>query len=251
VTGLLALIGGQEHQRGCEPIDQRLLGESGTARAEVTVLLAATPPHRRAFKIAEATGYWKRLGARARVAFTGRPDDIEHALALLEQPDLVVLTGGRPWLLQARLAATPLRERLKALWRSGVPISASSAGAMALAEWRWALQPSAPLMVVPGLSFLTGTLFAPHVDRHGIRWWAGLTRRRNPYLNVLGMQDRSAIVGRRGEWRVMGAGSALMMAGGGRRWYRPGEPVLVPAGSQPDAHPRWRVRRAGVRSPAC
>lgn len=88
VTGLLALIGGQEHQRGCEPIDRRLLRESSVSHPEVAVLLAATTPRRRAFKIAEATAYWRRVGARARIAFTGRPDDVEHALELLQQPGL-------------------------------------------------------------------------------------------------------------------------------------------------------------------
>lgn len=228
MRGLLALIGGQEHQRGCEPIDRRLLREAGVSRPEVAVLLAATTPRRRAFKIAEATAYWRRLGARARIAFTGRSDDAEHALELLQQPDLVVMTGGRPWLLQARLSAALLRERLRALWRSGVPISGSSAGAMALAEWRWSFQPLAPLAVVPGLSFVRGALVAPHYGRHGTDRWAEVTRRRHPHLLVVGLQDRSALIGRDGDWQALGAGSVMLLRGGLRQRHRLGAPVSLP-----------------------
>lgn len=230
MTGLLAMIGGQEHQAGCEPIDRRLLREVGTSHAEVTVVLAATTPRRRAYKIAEATDYWRRLGARARIAFTGRPDDLEHAFDLLQQPDLVVLTGGRPWLLQARLSAALLRERLRALWQSGVPISGSSAGAMALAEWRWSFQPLAPLAVVPGLSFLRGGLVAPHFGRHGTHHWAEVTGRWHPHLLVLGLQDRSALVGRNDEWQALGSGAVWLQRGGHRpRRHRIGEQVELPA----------------------
>jgi hypothetical protein len=96
MAGVVAILGGQEHHPGCEPIDRRLLADPGVRRPSVTVLLMATVPRRIDAKIAESTGYWRALGARVRFAYTGGPDQTRDALDALTDPDLVVLTGGRP-----------------------------------------------------------------------------------------------------------------------------------------------------------
>ncbi len=213
MTGLLALIGGAEHTPGCEAIDRRLLWDSGVRRPTVTVLLAATAPRRRAFKIAEAAHYWSRLGAKVQFAFTGLPDDAERALAALADPDLVVFTGGHPWLLHARMEGTPLLERVMELWRGGVPLSGSSAGAMALCEWRQQLQPPRPFRLVPAFGLIRGSAAAPHFDRRTVRQWATWAVRRYPHLQVLGLDDRTALVGRDGTFEVVGAGGFTLLEG--------------------------------------
>lgn len=227
MSGLLALVGGAEHTAGCEPIDRRLLAGSGR-RPEVTVLLAATAPRRRAYKIAEAQRYWAAFGARVRFGFSGRPDDVEQTLAVLADPDLVVFTGGHPWLLHARIKGTPVLDRVLELWHGGVPLSGSSAGAIALCEWRQQLRPPRPFRLVPAaFGLVRDSAAAPHFDLPAIRRWAYLVVRRHPLLQVLGLSDRTALIGRDGTFDVVGAGSFTRLTGGELRSYPAGAQVAL------------------------
>lgn len=206
MTGTLALLGGQEHTAGCEVIDRRLLEEARTDRPVVTVVLAASTPRRRAFKINEALTYWHALGVDVRFAMHGGDNEIERALAALENPDLVVMTGGHPWLLHARLMGTAVQQRIVELWERGVPISGSSAGAIALCEWRQYLQPPHPLRLARSFGLVPGAAAAPHYDRYGLRHWVSQVSRRHPALQVLGLSDRTALIGGDGNFRVYGRG---------------------------------------------
>lgn len=207
MSGLVALLGGQEHTPGCEPIDQRLLRQSGVRRPEVAVLLAASPPRRRAFKLDQARAYWRQLGARARCAFTGEGDPIGRAASLLEEADLVVLTGGRPWLLRQWLQPTGLDALLRTRWEAGVPVSGSSAGAMLLGASTWALHARTPFTLQPALGLVPRVLVAPHAGRYGIDRWAARTQAAHPHLDVLGIADRTAVLVQDGEREVVGRGT--------------------------------------------
>jgi len=215
VSGLLALLGGQEHTEGCEAIDRRLLEEVGSDRPSVTVVLAASTPRRRAFKTHEAHAYWGRLGCDVQIAMAGGADETQRALDALAAPDIVVLTGGHPWLLHARLDRSPVLERILDLWHSGVPLSGSSAGAIALCEWRQYLKPPRPFRLVPGaFRVLPGTAAAPHFDRYGLHRWARAVSRRYPKLRILGLNDQTALVGRGDEFTVVGQHDVAMVQGG-------------------------------------
>lgn len=225
MSGYVAVAGGQEHQHGCEDIDRRLLAESRRSDPVVAVLLGASVPRVVPARMAQATEYWSRLGATARFAFTGQHDESREALDVLESPDLVVLTGGRPWLLQRRLSPA-LTGRLRQLWESGVPLSGSSAGAMAMCEWRLDLEPRQPLRFRRGLGLVPGVA-APHYGRHGIHHVSSVVSRRFPELPILGLPDRTALVGREGRFDVVGAGSCTVLLGGRKRTYSSGETLVL------------------------
>jgi hypothetical protein len=225
VSGLIALVGGQEHLPGCEPIDRRLLAESGLSRPTVTVLLAATVPARIRRKVREATRYWPRLGARVRFSCPGGAHDIEHTLTALRNPDLVVLAGGRPWLMRAHLTR-PIVERLRELSRDGVPLSGSAAGAMALCEWRLRLHPGYAPGVERGLGFAPG-LAGPHDGRHAMHHAYQAIAFWYPNLAVVGLQDRTALVGRDGHFEVLGLGSCSILRGHTNRHYPNGAAVRL------------------------
>lgn len=237
MSGPLALLGGGEHTDGCEPIDRRLLREAGLGHPEVAVLLAASPDRRRPWKVAEAQRYWARLGARVRFAFAGEDGAAERAAALVDDADLVVLTGGRPWLLRARLGGAGLGARLVVASRTGVPIAGSSAGAMALAAWCWSLRPHAPLTLRPGLGLVPATVVVPHLGRHGVDRWAAVTARRHPELRVVGIADRTALIGRDGAWDIVGAGTVRDFAAGARLLGQ--QPTAMARASQTE-----RIRRS-------
>ncbi len=223
MSGPLALLGGLEHNPGCEDADRRLLGVRGRSRPVVALLLAASPPGRRQAKAAEARRYYARLGAEVRCAFTGLPDEEAHALGVLEDPDLVLLGGGRPWLLHQRLDATPVLDRVMALWRAGVPLMGSSAGAMALCQWRPVLRGPRPLQLVPGFGLVPSAVVVPHFGRHGMERWAGSAARRYPSLSLLGLADRTALVLDERGWRVAGAAPVTLLRGARRRLLHPGD----------------------------
>ena len=212
MSGLVALVGGNEHTPGCEAADRRLLRIGGLRRPEVAVILGASPRRRQAFKRAEAEAWWSSLGARARCAFAGEPDPDERVAALLAHADLVVLTGGRPWLLRRRLTETALGGLLEERWRAGVPVAGSSAGAMLLGAASWSLRPAAPLAPFPGLAFVPGVLVVPHAGRHGTDTWAALTQAAHPELDVVGIPDRTAL-------HVRSDGDALVVGSAPVRRY--------------------------------
>ncbi|MPZ72186.1 MAG: hypothetical protein GEU74_02985 [Nitriliruptorales bacterium] len=226
MTGLLALLGGCEHNAGCEPIDRRLLAEVGHPNPKVTVVLAATTPRRRAFKTNEALTYWAGLGGRVQFAMNGGQGETERALAALEDPDIVVMTGGHPWLLHRRLDRSPVWERIVALWQGGIPLSGSSAGAIALCEWRQHLQPPRPFRLVRAFGLVPGTAAAPHFDRYGFQRWAARVGARHPSLRILGLDDRTALMGRGREFTVHGAGGVTLLQAGQR--------VRLPGGAAVD-----------------
>ena len=213
MTGMVALVGGSEHTPGCEATDRLLLRQSGLRHPEVVVVLAASPDRRRCFKRREADGWWPPLGARVRCAFAGEADPVGRAAVLLAAADLIVLAGGRPWLLYRRLRDTSLGALLRERWELGVPISGSSAGAMALAEAAWSFRAAAPFQPSGGLGLVPGTLVAPHAGRHGVDRWAALTQAAHPGLEVLGIPDRTALlVHPDGERTVAGPGALVRYA---------------------------------------
>lgn len=225
MSGLVAMLGGQEHHAGCEAVDRRLLAESGVRRPTVAVLLAATVPNRIGAKIAESLAYWPRLGARVRFAYTGGPDETGQALRVLADPDLVVLTGGRPWRIQRRLTP-PVVERLLCLSDDGVPLSGSSAGAMALGRWRVDLRPDRTPRLRAGLGLVAGAA-APHYGRHGLQHASWVFSCRYPHVPFLGLQDRTALVGRDGGYEVVGVGACTVLRAGVRHRYGSGALVRL------------------------
>lgn len=206
MTGSVALLGGMEHTDGCQSIDRWLLDHSGVATPEVAVLLAASPSRRRAFKVDEATRWWAGLGARARCAWAGEPDPVGRALDLIVQADLVVLTGGRPWLAARRLADGPVAAALRTASQAGVPILGSSAGAMVAAAAMWSFAPGRLMAPRPALGLAPGVLVAPHSGRHGVDEWGAMTQTTHPHLDVIGIPDHTALVVGEGSETVMGLG---------------------------------------------
>jgi cyanophycinase-like exopeptidase len=226
MSGTLALIGGQEHMPGSEPIDRMLLRDIGVSHPHVTVVLAGTSPRRRAFKINEAETYWAQLGGHVSFVFTGAPDETDAGLTALADPDLVVFTGGHPWLFHQRLDQHPqIVDRILDLSNSGVPLAGSSAGAMAMCEWRQRMRPPRPLQLVRALGLVPRSAVAPHFPRYGIPHVASWAIRRHPFLRVLGLQDQTALVGRNGRFQVVGTGTVTVLGQHGPARYEAGAEI--------------------------
>jgi cyanophycinase len=229
--GPVALIGGGEHLSGCEPIESRLMELVGASRPHVVVMPVAPAPRHVPSTAALARNYWTRLGARVsiadpRVDLAGTRDAIRAA-------DVVVLPGGHPNKLVQALGASPVTDLLVERWTEGLAIAASSAGAMCLFEWRIKLYPPNPLRLIPGLGLMDGFVAAPHFERFAATRWSHRALVALRGLQVLGLDERTAVVGWPQELEVQGQGTATLVGPDGTVIFRAGDrmPVDLTQGS--------------------
>jgi cyanophycinase len=221
VTGLVALVGGCEHRPGWELIGRDLVDRTGAGRPRVALVPMASSLRKQPLEVERAQAYWSGLGAAFGVA-DHRQSERESMDALAEA-DIVVISGGVPARLHAALAGSWIGDRIVELWRRGSTIVGSSAGAMELCEWRLAAPGPRPL--VPGLGLLGGCAAAPHFDRYGMRRWAGAVIRMLGDVVLLGVDERTALVGRPGRFEVVGEGAVTILRRAGRSSYVPGSEV--------------------------
>lgn len=232
--GPIALMGGFEHRFLSQPVDRWLLEQTGATDPHVVVVPAGSSRRRMPSTAALARTYWTGLGARTSFAL---PDGGRSSLALeaLETADVIVLTGGLPGRIVTSLGQSPVWGRVLERWQAGAAIAGSSAGSMALFEWRLRLLPTHPFQLVPGLGPLSWYVTLPHFDRylagHPLRrtWLAHMTRNFRG-LGVLGLDEGTALAGREGDYRVLGRGSVTVLRGGRWRIYPSGADVPVVLG---------------------
>ena len=221
--GPIALLGGHEHLDGCESIDRRVMSEVGSGRPNVVVIPAASSRRLMPGTAVLARSYWRRLGASVTVGVPG--DGFEERLAeAVDVADIVVLTGGHPNKLFARLGGSPLLDQIIHRWEAGAGIIGSSAGAMCLFEQRLNLYPPNPLKRIPGFGLLAGFAAAPHFDRFRAERWAPWMVKNILHTSVIGLDEGTGLVGRNGEFRVEGRRNVTIV--------RPGDMQVFPAGAE-------------------
>jgi cyanophycinase-like exopeptidase len=219
-SGPIALIGGGEHREATEPIDRRLMDYTGKDRVQVAVVPVASSPHKLPSAAALARNYWTALGARVAFALPGEKPP-QMALDALAEPDIIVLTGGVPDRVVTALGASTVWDRILELWTNGAALSGSSAGSMALFEWRLRLYPPHPFQLVPGLGPLSHFVSLPHFDRYvmGHHWrfdWLHHAAESFQGAGILGLDEGTGLVGWDGRYSVLGRGAVTVLDEG--RW---------------------------------
>lgn len=218
MTGTLMLSGGHEHTPGCRSIDRALLASVESVAPRVAVVPAAPSARRQPASAIRALRYWSQLGVTVDVIAVDRLAAHADPPAALREADLIVVTGGHPTQL-VTVTATTLWPHIVSCWRRGVTLSGSSAGAMALCEWRQHLAPPHPLRFVRGSGLVPDVAAAPHFNRPVVRRWTLAASRARPHLTILGLDERSAVIGRDGRYTVHGTGAVtIVRAGVGTRY---------------------------------
>lgn len=203
--GPIALIGGSEHLPGCEAIDRWLLAASGSARPVVTVVPLASSIRTHGRAVERARSWWRAFGVEAVIAgptAAARDRSIERA-------DIIVLTGGVPDRLYARLHGSVIWQLILERWRQGTALSGSSSGAMVMASHRQSVRP--PFRVAPGFGLITNAAVAPHHELNVPRRVAARRARQFPGLVIIGVDERTALIRTRSdEFRVVGSGGVTI-----------------------------------------
>ena len=203
-VGKIALVGGNEFRRNCEPMDRALLAFLGK-RPRVRILPTAAKENP---LLAAQNGirYFQKLGADAgAVKILNRLDAQNPALiSLLEEADLFYFAGGNPTYLLDVFQGSPAWDEIIRLWHRGRLLAGSSAGAMILGEKIW--EPGEGWR--EGLGLLPGLAVLPHHKVLASRWGVQEMLRSLPTaFYLLGIDEATALAGP--PWGVLGNGEVV------------------------------------------
>ncbi len=205
MSGLIALIGGNEFGPDCEPMDRALLGNLGE-NPTVVILPTAAALENPSLAAANGVRYFERLGAKAEAAMivdestAGNPKWI----SLIAAADMMYFCGGNPELLLRIMHDSPAWKRIAQAWESGRILAGSSAGAMILGSQMWA----------PGKGWRKGLglvplAIIPHHSKLATQWGAGRMRPSLPDgVTLIGIDEATALIIPDG--RVLGAGKVAV-----------------------------------------
>ena len=217
--GPVALVGSGEFTPAMQAVDGLLL--EGRSRRVVYLPTAAGQEGQ------ERVDHWVRLGRGHYQALDAEPvpllvldrmsaEDPELA-AQVEGAGLVYLSGGDPAYLAATLAGTRVLDAILAAWRAGAALAGCSAGACALTAATFVSQ--SPWVRRPGLAVVPGMVVLPHFDAIEA-WLPGIVERSVAALEpgeiLVGIDERTALVGGPDHFEVHGAGAVWLVDAGGR-----------------------------------
>ena len=221
MNGQIALVGGEEFRSRCEEMDLEIMRASGQDPAQVVIIptAAVSGPAKAAN---DGVTHFRQLGADAsELMVLDRSHAGDAGLAEgVRTAGVIYFTGGSPaHLLAAIRDSRLLRSILEAVERGAV-LAGSSAGAMVMGsvmrqpdggDWIEALG------IVPGVAVL------PHHERSDPEETSQRVRSQAPPgITVLGIDARTACLGRPGSWRVTGPGNVTMYRGSEWQVFGPG-----------------------------
>ena len=227
-AGPIALVGSGEFTPAMADVDRLLL--EGRPRRAVFLPTAAgrEGPERVDYWVRLGRGHYQALGVEpVPLLVLDRLSAEDPALAAeVEGAGLIYLSGGDPGFLAASLAGSRVFDAILAAWAAGAALAGCSAGACALTELTFDVHP--PHLRRPGLAVVPGLVVLPHFDaiegwRPGIveRWLAEL----EPGQILVGIDERTALVGGPRRFQVHGAGAAWVVDATGRHRYPAGAEI--------------------------
>jgi len=221
MAGLIALVGGGEFRRNCQPMDRALLARLGK-RPKVVILPTAAARENPSLAAENGVRYFRQLGAPAEAAMIIDAETAKQpALATpVKNADLIYFTGGDPvYLLETMRDSLAWKTVQKALERDRI-LAGSSAGAMMLGEQMWA----------PGDGWREGLGLVPHIaviPHHASlasRWDATRMRASLPEgVTLVGIDEATALAGP--PWQVLGPGEVAVYDGDHPSIFKDGQSV--------------------------
>ncbi len=222
MEGQIALAGGEEFRSRCEEMDLEIMRASGQDPAQVLIIptAAVTGPAKAAN---DGVTHFGRLGADARqlmVLDKSHADDADF-VAPSRSAGVIYFTGGSPTHLLASIQDSQLLAFMLEALENGAVLAGSSAGAMVMGSVM--RQPEAGGWT-EGLGIVPGVVVLPHHEKSDPSETCQRMQTQLPSgLTVLGIDARTACLGRPGNWKVVGSGSVTLYRGPEWQVFGPGE----------------------------
>jgi cyanophycinase len=211
MSGVLALVGGEEFTEGCT-FDADLVASSGGD--EVLVLPTGAAYEHPQRLVDAAINWFEALGVKAAgLNVLARRDAFDPELVdSIRAARFLYLVGGSPMHLRSVLKDSPAWDALTEAWDGGAVLAGSSAGAMVLCD---------PMVDPRGGAFTLGLGLLANlavIPAHN-RWSEDAAHRTlkmsPPELVLVGIDERAALIRHPdGTWRTEGAGSVAVFQGG-------------------------------------
>ncbi|MGC8474486.1 MAG: Type 1 glutamine amidotransferase-like domain-containing protein, partial [Candidatus Dormibacteria bacterium] len=136
---------------------------------------------------------------------------------------LVFFSGGDPGHLSRTLAGSRLLSAVQELLAAGGVYGGCSAGAMIVGEPG---RSGGRFSFGSGLGLLRKEVFGVHWDATLAAPWRAVLRSRVPSgCRLIGISERSAVLGGEGGWTVHGSGRVEVRDRAGSRWFAAGEEI--------------------------
>lgn len=207
----LVLEGGNEWRPGCEVADRWWVARQGGAEATILTTAAQDGPER---AVRWASSYFRGLGVAVRACPIQTVADASdpQLLRILAESGSVFICGGDPAAARDVLVGSPAGSMLLELYRRGVPLIGSSAGAMVLGAR--CLLPRLGFATLPGLGLLPNGVVVPHWNAAGASWRENAMKL-VAQLEVLAVDEGTAAAWDGRSWQTLGAGRALVLSSAG------------------------------------
>jgi cyanophycinase len=225
MSGLIALVGGNEFRRNCEPMDRALLARLGN-RPKVVIIPTAAARESPGLAAENGVRYFDSLGAQAEAAMIIDAETARQSplAGRVKNADLIYFTGGDPVYLLETMRDSPAWKAAKEVLQRKRIIAGSSAGAMILGGQMWA--PGEGWR--KGLGLLPNIAVIPHHASLASRWNADHMRASLPEEVVLvGIDEATALVGP--PWQVLGPGEVTVYHGKKPAIFKDGQNVPLVA----------------------
>ena len=236
---VLGLLGSGEFEPWAGVVDRELLERARVGDGRALVIPTACAPEGENVWEKWATmglRHYESLGIPAEVVdLKTRADAEDPAIAeRLTGASLAFFSGGNPAYLAATLRGSPFWERLLEGMRAGLAYGGCSAGIACLGERApdsTVEDPTSPDFWKPGLGLFPRLHFGPHWDALET-YMPGLQRMVCDAIPegeaLLAVDERTAVVGDGGDWKVVGSGAAHYLTGGAWSTFGTDESFSLP-----------------------
>jgi cyanophycinase len=236
MNGLIALVGSGEFTAAMVDVDRGLLAATGRDKPRVAIVPAASwPDGERVYNrwMAQGEEHFAALGAeplpiRLRDLTTANDS---ASLAGIDEADLVYFSGGKPGYLLSLLRDTAAGAALDRARARGAVLAGCSAGAMVLGSHQLSMgglrATKTPVFWQKSLGFVPGIVVVPHYDAIPEALLMPLILAAPRGDLVVGIDEKTALVGRDGGWQVEGRGRVTIWRGSHRRRHRAGSDVSL------------------------
>jgi len=217
----LVVIGGHEDREGDRAILREVAARAGSGALVVATVASDLPDQ----LWEEYAPLFRNLGVRhvRRLDVRSREDATrDENVALFDGASAVFFTGGDQLKITSQLGDTPVFRCIRDLFDRGGTICGTSAGASGMSETMLVSGPGdeshkigGALRMAPGIGLLQDIIVDQHFAERGRIGRLIAAVAQNPRLLGVGIDENTAIVVRRGRFRVMGEGAVYVVDGRG------------------------------------